>query len=149
MTIRVKVIPRSAKSEFAGEMQDGTLKIRVTAPPDKGLANQEVCALLAAKFGVPVCPHAGGVGLCEYAQHLSMFDYVAVGASLDDRVCEFVDHLHEHFVDPVRVVDGHYQVPTAPGYSIEIRPESLAEFAFPDGPGWWGVTEQYERGGMT
>src|SRR5579884_3941252 len=61
--------------------------------------------LLAAKFGVPVCPHAGGVGLCEYAQHVSMFDYVAVGASLDDRVCEFVDHLHEHFVDPVRVVD--------------------------------------------
>jgi len=93
--------------------------------------------LLAAKFGVPVCPHAGGVGLCEYAQHVSMFDFVSVSASLDDRVCEFVDHLHEHFVDPVRVVDGRYLAPTAPGYSIEIRPESLAEFAFPDGPGWW------------
>ncbi|HEY1514537.1 MAG TPA: enolase C-terminal domain-like protein [Gaiellaceae bacterium] len=92
--------------------------------------------LLAAKFGVPVCPHAGGVGLCEYAQHVSMFDYVAVGASLDNRVCEFVDHLHEHFVDPVQVADGRYRAPTVPGYSIEIRPESLAEFAFPDGPGW-------------
>jgi L-fuconate dehydratase len=93
--------------------------------------------LLAAKFGVPICPHAGGVGLCEYAQHVSMFDYVAVGATLDDRVCEFVDHLHEHFVDPVRVVGGRYLVPTTPGYSIEIRAESLAEFAFPDGKRWW------------
>jgi L-fuconate dehydratase len=93
--------------------------------------------LLAAKFGVPVCPHAGGVGLCEYAQHVSMFDYIAVGATFEDRVCEFVDHLHEHFVDPVRVVGGRYLAPTAPGCSIEIRPESLAEFAFPDGPGWW------------
>jgi L-fuconate dehydratase len=93
--------------------------------------------LLAAKFGVPICPHAGGVGLCEYAQHVSMFDYVAVAATFDDRVCEFVDHLHEHFVDPVRVVGGRYLTPTAPGYSIEIRPESLSEFAFPDGKGWW------------
>jgi L-fuconate dehydratase len=93
--------------------------------------------LLAAKFGVPVCPHAGGVGLCEYAQHISMFDYIAVGASLENRVCEFVDHLHEHFVDPVVVTHGRYQVPTAPGYSIEIRPESLSEYAFPDGASWW------------
>ena len=92
--------------------------------------------LLAAKFGVPVCPHAGGVGLCEYAQHVSMFDYIAVGATREDRVCEFVDHLHEHFVDPVRVDRGHYLAPTAPGCSIEMRPESLVEFAFPDGPGW-------------
>jgi L-fuconate dehydratase len=98
--------------------------------------------LLAAKFGAPVCPHAGGVGLCEYAQHVSMFDYVSVGASLDDRVCEFVDHLHEHFVDPVRVVGGRYLAPATPGYSIEIRPESLAEFAFPDGPGWWQQEQQ-------
>ena len=93
--------------------------------------------LLAAKFGVPICPHAGGVGLCEYAQHVSMFDYLAVGASLEDRVCEFVDHLHEHFVDPVRVENGRYLAPTAPGYSIEIWPESLSQFAFPDGAGWW------------
>jgi L-fuconate dehydratase len=93
--------------------------------------------LLAAKFGIPICPHAGGVGLCEYAQHVSMFDYVAVAATLDDRVCEFVDHLHEHFVDPVRVVGGRYLAPTTPGYSIEIRPESLSEFAYPDGKRWW------------
>jgi L-fuconate dehydratase len=107
--------------------------------------------LLAAKFGVPVCPHAGGVGLCEYAQHISMFDFVAVGGSLDGRVCEFVDHLHEHFVDPVRVVRGRYQVPTAPGYSIEIRPESLAEYAFPEGAGWWSSPseEEFEKGGLT
>jgi L-fuconate dehydratase len=98
--------------------------------------------LLAAKFGVPVCPHAGGVCLCEYAQHVSMFDYVAVGATFEDRVCEFVDHLHEHFVDPVRVVGGRYLAPTAPGCSIEIRAESLAEFAFPDGPGWWRAEEE-------
>ena len=92
--------------------------------------------LLAAKFGVPICPHAGGVGLCEYAQHISMFDFVAVGASREGRVCEFVDHLHEHFVDPVRVAGGRYLAPTAPGYSIEIRPESLFEFAYPHGPVW-------------
>jgi len=97
--------------------------------------------LLAAKFGVPVCPHAGGVGLCEYAQHMSMFDYIAVGATLEDRVCEFVDHLHEHFVDPVRVVGGRYLAPIVPGYSIEIKPESLSEFAFPDGTGWWKTEE--------
>jgi L-fuconate dehydratase len=92
--------------------------------------------LLAAKFGVPVCPHAGGVGLSEYVQHLSLIDYVAVGGALEDRVIEYVDELHEHFVDPVRVRDGRYLVPEAPGYSIEMRPESLAEFAFPDGPAW-------------
>jgi L-fuconate dehydratase len=92
--------------------------------------------LLAAKFRVPVCPHAGGVGLCEYAQHVSMFDYVAVAGSQDGRVCEFVDHLHEHFVDPVRVERGRYRAPEAPGYSIEMKAESLAEFAFPHGPVW-------------
>jgi L-fuconate dehydratase len=92
--------------------------------------------LLAAKFGVPICPHAGGVGLCEYAQHISMFDFVAVGGSFEDRACEYVDQLHEHFVDPARVVRARYLAPTAPGYSIEMKPESLAEFAFPEGPAW-------------
>ena len=92
--------------------------------------------LLAARFGVPVCPHAGGVGLCEYVQHLAIFDYVAVGASLEGRVCEFVDHLHEHFIDPVRVVGGRYQAPLTPGYSAEIRPESIAEYSFPNGSAW-------------
>jgi L-fuconate dehydratase len=101
--------------------------------------------LMAAKYGIPICPHAGGVGLCEYAQHISIFDYIAVGASLDGRVCEFVDHLHEHFVHPAVVREGHYLVPTAPGYSIEIRPESLSEFAFPDGAAWWKHTNEAEE----
>jgi L-fuconate dehydratase len=92
--------------------------------------------LLAAKFGVPICPHAGGVGLCEYAQHVSMFDYVAVSGSMDDRECEFTDHLHEHFVDPVRVINGRYMPPVKPGYSIEMLPESLADYAYPHGPRW-------------
>ena len=92
--------------------------------------------ILAAKFGVPVCPHAGGVGLCEYVQHLAIFDYIAVGASLDNRVCEYVDHLHEHFLDPVRVRDGRYIAPTLPGYSAEMRSESLTVYGFPDGAAW-------------
>jgi L-fuconate dehydratase len=101
--------------------------------------------LLAAKFDIPVCPHAGGVGLCEISQHISMFDYVAVAASVENRVCEFVDHLHEHFVDPVRVVNGHYVAPTNPGFSIEIKQASLSEFAFPNGAGWWKETETPEE----
>ena len=92
--------------------------------------------LMAAKFGVPVCPHAGGVGLCEYVQHLALVDYVAISADLRDRVLEYVDELHEHFVEPVRMRGGRYVVPDAPGYSIEMRRESLEEFAFPGGAAW-------------
>jgi L-fuconate dehydratase len=92
--------------------------------------------LLAAKFGVPVCPHAGGVGLCEYVQHIAMFDYIAVSASLDGRVLEYVDHLHEHFRTPVRMQHGRYLPPTAPGYSVEMHPPSLQEYAFPGGHAW-------------
>jgi L-fuconate dehydratase len=84
--------------------------------------------LLAAKFGVPVCPHAGGVGLCELVQHLAAFDYVAVGGSLDGRVVEYVDHLHEHFVDPCVVERGRYRAPSAPGYSSQMKASSLAEW---------------------
>jgi L-fuconate dehydratase len=99
-----------------------------------GGVNEVVAVLLlAAKHGVPVCPHAGGVGLCELVQHLAAFDFVAVGGSLDGRVVEYVDHLHEHFVDPCVVTGGRYRVPTAPGYSGEMRAESLARYAFPDG----------------
>ncbi|WP_328848422.1 L-fuconate dehydratase [Micromonospora zamorensis] len=102
-----------------------------------GGVNENVAILLlAAKYGVPVCPHAGGVGLCELVQHLSMFDFVAVSGSTRDRVIEYVDHLHEHFVDPVVISDGHYVVPTAPGFSAAMRPESLARYAYPDGPAW-------------
>ncbi len=92
--------------------------------------------LLAAHFRVPVCPHAGGVGLCEYVQHLSIFDYIAVSGSLDEVVVEYVDHLHEHFLDPVRVRDGRYLAPQLPGYSSQLRPESIAAHLFPDGPVW-------------
>ncbi|TDU88008.1 L-fuconate dehydratase [Kribbella voronezhensis] len=92
--------------------------------------------LLAAKFGVPVCPHAGGVGLCELVQHLAVFDYVAVSGSLDRRVTEYVDHLHEHFVEPCVVRNGAYVLPTAPGYSAEMHRESLATYIYPDGTYW-------------
>ena len=92
--------------------------------------------LMAAKFGVPVCPHAGGVGLCELVQHLSMFDYVAVAGRNDDRVTEFVDHLHEHFVDPVAIRNARYVAPTRPGYSSEIRAESREAYRYPGGPVW-------------
>jgi L-fuconate dehydratase len=94
--------------------------------------------LMAAKFGVPVCPHAGGVGLCEYVQHLSIFDYVCVSASLENRMIEYVDHLHEHFVDPVVIRDGAYRVPTKPGYSIEVFPATMTEYRYPDGEYWAG-----------
>jgi L-fuconate dehydratase len=92
--------------------------------------------LLAAKFGIPVCPHAGGVGLCEHVQHLSMFDYVAISATMEDRVIEFVDHLHEHFVDPVRIVRGRYMAPMHPGYGVEMLRESRIRYAFPGGAAW-------------
>jgi L-fuconate dehydratase len=92
--------------------------------------------LLAARFGVPVCPHAGGVGLSEYVQHLSLIDYVVLGGDLSQRVIEYVDELHEHFVEPCRISGGRYVVPEAAGYSIEIRPESVAEYAFPGGAAW-------------
>jgi L-fuconate dehydratase len=92
--------------------------------------------LMAAKFSVPVCPHAGGVGLCEYVQHLSLFDYIYVSASLENRVLEYVDHLHEHFLYPVVIRNGHYMPPADPGYSIAMRPTSLDEYEFPTGKTW-------------
>src|SRR6266480_1909917 len=96
--------------------------------------------LMAAKFGVPVCPHAGGVGLCEYVQHLSIFDYIAVSASLDNRVLEYVDHLHEHFINPVLMNGARYMPPSSPGYSIEMKAASLDYFEFPGGEAWREVT---------
>jgi L-fuconate dehydratase len=101
-----------------------------------GLNEVIVVLLMAAKFGVPVCPHAGGVGLCEYVQHISLFDYICVSASLENRVLEYVDHLHEHFVDPVVVRNGRYMPPQLPGYSIELHAASLDEFHFPGGAAW-------------
>lgn len=100
--------------------------------------------LMAGKFGVPVCPHAGGVGLCELVQHLSVFDYVAVSGSLERRLTEYVDHLHEHFVDPVRVLNGHYVLPSQPGYSAELRPETIERYQYPHGSYWLGRSVQEE-----
>jgi len=102
------------------------------AGPNENIAN----ILMAAKFGIPVCPHAGGVGLCELVQHLSMFDYVAVSGENDARVIEFVDHLHEHFVSPVKIERGRYLAPTTPGAGGEMFPESIKRFTFPTGEEW-------------
>jgi L-fuconate dehydratase len=92
--------------------------------------------LMAAKFGVPVCPHGGGVGLCEQIQHLSLIDYICISGELESRYAEYVDHLHEHFTHPVDIRRGRYLPPTSAGYSVEMRPESVAQFRYPDGPTW-------------
>ncbi len=92
--------------------------------------------LLAAKFGISVCPHAGGVGLCEMVQHLAMFDFVAITGTTDDRWIEYVDHLHEHFTDPVTVTGGRYRAPHGPGAGARMLDSSIAEFRYPDGPAW-------------
>jgi L-fuconate dehydratase len=94
--------------------------------------------LLAAKYGVPVCPHAGGVGLCEMVQHLAMFDFLAISGSVDGRMVEHVDHLHEHFVDPVRIEGGRYVAPRTPGGGAMMHASSVAEYLYPTGPQWSG-----------
>ncbi len=115
---------------------DGLSFLQLDAARLAGINEIVGVLLMAEKFGVPVCPHGGGVGLCEYVQHVSFFDYVAVSGSLENRVLEYVDHLHEHFLDPVVMKDGHYMPPTAPGYSITMHEDSLARHAFPDGAEW-------------
>jgi L-fuconate dehydratase len=122
---------------FKQMLQAGSLSVLQIDSARVGGVNENIAILLlAAKFGVPVCPHAGGVGLCELVQHLAMFDYVAVSAGLQDRVIEYVDHLHEHFIDPVVIENGCYRAPEAPGFSAAMRPESIAEYAYPGGPVW-------------
>jgi len=101
-----------------------------------GLNEVLAVLLLAEHFGVPVCPHAGGIGLCEYVQHISVVDYLCVSGSLTDRTTEYASHLHEHFIDPARVRDGRYLVPEAPGYSIEMKTESIAALSYPTGSEW-------------
>jgi L-fuconate dehydratase len=124
---------------FKQLMQAGAIRFCQLDAARLGGVNEALAVLLlAAKFGVPVCPHAGGVGLCEYVQHLSMFDYIAVSGSMENRVIEFVDHLHEHFLDPVTMRNGRYLPPTRPGYSIEMKRESLERYEFPNGPAWIG-----------
>ena len=110
--------------------------VQIDASRVGGVNENIAIILLAAKFGVPVCPHAGGVGLCEVVRHLAMFDFVAVSGTTDRRFIEYVDHLHEHFVDPAVVASGRYLAPSAPGASAEMLRGSMEEHAFPDGPVW-------------
>jgi L-fuconate dehydratase len=101
-----------------------------------GLNEAIIVMLLAAKYGIPVCPHGGGVGLCEYIQHLSFFDFVCLSGSLEGRFIEHVAHLHEHFLDPIQMKRGRFQTPQSPGFSIEIKTSTLKEFVFPHGLAW-------------
>ena len=110
--------------------------VQVDAARVAGVNENLAILLLAARHGIPVCPHAGGVGLGEMVQHLSMFDYVAVSGTWEDRVIEHVDHLHEHFVTPVRLERGRYRAPLAPGGSGEMLATSVAQHRYPDGPVW-------------
>jgi L-fuconate dehydratase len=122
---------------FKQLLQSGAIAVCQADACRLGGMNEVVAVLLlAAKFGVPVCPHAGGVGLCEYVQHVAAFDQIAVAPSLEGRFTEFADHLHEHFVHPVVVANGAYRLPEAPGYGVELRPESLRDHHFPAGPVW-------------
>lgn len=122
---------------FKQMLQADALEVlQIDAARVAGVNENIAILLLAAKFGVRVCPHAGGVGLCEAVQHLSMFDFVAVSGTKEDRMIEFVDHLHEHFVDPVDVHSGAYWPPSLPGAGNEMLRETLAGYSFPDGPVW-------------
>lgn len=122
---------------FKQLMQAGAIRFCQIDSCRLGGVNEVLAVLLlAARFRVPVCPHAGGVGLCEYVQHLSTFDYISVSGSLEDRIIEYVDHLHEHFLHPVVMRGGRYMPPVAPGYSIEMKVESLEMYGFPGGPVW-------------
>jgi L-fuconate dehydratase len=110
--------------------------VQIDAARVGGVNENLAILLLAAKYGVKVFPHAGGVGLCELVQHLAMADFVAITGKKEDRAIEFVDHLHEHFVDPVTVRDGRYRAPLAPGFSAQMKEASISEYAFPHGPAW-------------
>jgi len=110
--------------------------IQIDAARVGGVNENLAILLLAAHFGVRVFPHAGGVGLCELVQHLAMADFVAITGKKEDRAIEYVDHLHEHFVDPVRIERGRYMAPTAPGFSAQMHPDSVTDHLFPDGLVW-------------
>ena len=100
--------------------------------------------LMAAKFGVKVCPHAGGVGLCEYVQHLSMIDFICISGSTEGRVIEYVDHLHEHFESPVIIKNAAYTLPKDAGYSITMKNESINTYSYPKGS-YWVKEMNYEQ----
>jgi L-fuconate dehydratase len=113
--------------------------VQIDACRVAGVNDNVAILLLAAKFGVPVCPHAGGVGLCEMVQHLAMFDVLAVSGTWDERMIEYVDHLHEHFEQPVEIRGGRYAAPLGPGIGAALHPASIAEFTYPTGPAWAGA----------
>jgi L-fuconate dehydratase len=122
---------------FKQLLQAGAIDVCQIDATRVGGVNENMATLfMAAKFGVPVCPHGGGVGLCELVQHLAVFDYLVVSTSLDGRMIEYVDHLHEHFVDPVVMRHGRYTLPRQPGYSSEMYAQSVRRYAYPDGPEW-------------
>ncbi len=122
---------------FKQLFQSNAIRFAQIDPCRLGGINEALAVMLmAAKFGVAVCPHAGGVGLCEYVQHLSIFDYLAVSTTTEGRVAEYVDHLHEHFVDPAVVRDGHYVAPTAAGTSITMHPSTIDAYTYPSGKEW-------------
>jgi L-fuconate dehydratase len=124
---------------FKQLLQAGAIDVmQIDACRVAGVNENVANLLLAAKFGVPVCPHAGGVGLCEIVQHLSMFDFAALSGTTQGRQLEWIDHLHEHFAAPAVVTGGRYRAPVTPGASTEILPESLAEYSYPSGPAWRG-----------
>ncbi|MFF9118619.1 L-fuconate dehydratase [Streptomyces massasporeus] len=131
---------------FKQLLQAGALDVvQIDAARVGGVPENLAILLLAAKYGVPVCPHAGGVGLCELVQHLSMFDYVALSGTTEDRVIEYVDHLHDHFLDPAVIREGRYTAPTAPGFSAAMRPESLARYTYPGGACWAADLDDTKR----
>ena len=122
---------------FKQMMQAGAMDICQIDSCRVGGVNEILAILLmAAKFNVPVCPHAGGVGLCEHVQHLSMVDFISISGSLDNRIIEYVDHLHEHFLDPVVIRNGAYMPPFLPGYSIQMKAETLDKYNFQTGTLW-------------
>jgi L-fuconate dehydratase len=130
-------------------LQAGAVDVLQLDAARVGGVNENLAVLLlAARFGVPVCPHAGGVGLCELVQHLAMFDYLAVSGTTEGRVIEYVDHLHDHFLDPVAIRDGHYTAPTAPGFSAALRPESIARYTYPGGTFWAADLAERTRKGQ-
>ncbi|MDQ0921890.1 L-fuconate dehydratase [Pseudarthrobacter sp. W1I19] len=122
---------------FKQLLQAGAIDVLQLDSTRVGGVNENIAnLLLAAKFGVPVCPHAGGVGLCELVQHFSFFDYAAITGSQDGRMIEYVDHLHEHFAEPVRIINGRYGAPQLPGTGAEMLAASRARWEFPAGAGW-------------
>ena len=128
---------------FKQLMQAGAIDICQIDSCRVGGVNENLAIMLmAAKFGIPVCPHAGGVGLCEYVQHLSMIDYISISGTKENRVIEYVDHLHEHFLEPVVIKNGAYMPPKNPGFSIEMKPKSLQDYEFPNGKIWREISEK-------